>query len=73
MGIDSKYGKIDIKGIPENEPIFIFRARDPMSAVAIKAYGEIREALLPNDKEGQERIKRDYRTFKAYTNKRMPD
>jgi len=41
MAIDLKYGKFDIEGIGENEPIFILRGRDLASTVAILAYYEI--------------------------------
>ena len=41
MAIDKKYGQIDIKGIPADEPVFVLRAKDRLSAPAIQAYAEM--------------------------------
>lgn len=38
MAIDSKYGSIDIPGIPENEPVFILRGQDKATPTTIHDY-----------------------------------
>lgn len=38
MATDRKYGKIEIPGIPEDEPVFIIRAKDKISLEVIEAY-----------------------------------
>lgn len=40
MAQDSKYGKIDIEGIPDDEPIFILRAQDKAAPQTINQYAE---------------------------------
>lgn len=38
MARDLKYGKIDIPGIGEDEPVFIIRAQDGLSIKTIRGY-----------------------------------
>lgn len=38
MGVSGKYGVISIRGIGEEEPVFILRAQDKLSAPAIEMY-----------------------------------
>lgn len=38
MATSGKYGKLDIPGIGDNEPVFILRAQDKLAADAIKLY-----------------------------------
>lgn len=38
MAIDMKYGEIDITGIPDDEPVFVIRAKDQASVNSIKDY-----------------------------------
>lgn len=38
MAISEKYGKINIKGIGDDEPVFIIRARDRLSEHSILMY-----------------------------------
>lgn len=40
MAKDSKYGDIDVPGIPDDEPIFIIRAKDKSAPQAIMQYAE---------------------------------
>lgn len=41
MAIDNKYGKIDIPGIPDDEPVFVIVAQDKLAPEAIKGYSSI--------------------------------
>lgn len=38
MAVDRKYGKVSIKGIPANEPVFILRAQDLLAVKTIARY-----------------------------------
>ena len=40
MAIDSKYGKLNIPPIGDDEPVFILRARDPFAIGVIRHYLE---------------------------------
>lgn len=40
MAIDSKYGEIEITGIPADEPVFILRAQDILTPDMVLRYGE---------------------------------
>ena len=38
MAIEGKYGKVDVPGIPDDEPIFILRAQDSLADKAMWSY-----------------------------------
>lgn len=38
MAIDFKYGEIEISGIPDDEPVFVIRAKDQASVDSIRDY-----------------------------------
>ena len=38
MAISGKYGKVDIPGVGENEPVFVLRAQDTLAPTTIKMY-----------------------------------
>jgi hypothetical protein len=38
MASDLKYGQIDVPGIPEDEPIFILRAKDKLALSTVVYY-----------------------------------
>ena len=38
MAVSSKYGKVNISKIGENEPVFILRAQDELAESAIRMY-----------------------------------
>ena len=40
MAQDSKYGQIDIPGIPADEPVFIIRGKDVAAPEAVRGYAE---------------------------------
>jgi hypothetical protein len=38
MAVSGKYGKVDIPNVGDEEPVFILRAKDKLSAPAIELY-----------------------------------
>ena len=38
MALSGKYGKLNISGIADDEPVFILRAQDVLAATAVKMY-----------------------------------
>jgi len=38
MALSTKYGEVDIPGIPEDEPVFILRAQDTLATSTIEMY-----------------------------------
>ena len=71
MAIDSKYGYIDIPGIPDDMPVFIVIGRDPIGGPTVKFYTDRRNELLPHDYEFQRRSEQTLRDF-ANCQKRLP-
>lgn len=45
MAQDRKYGAVEIPGIPDDEPVFIIRAKDKCSPRAIRRYAEEAEGV----------------------------
>ncbi len=43
MAQDLKYGKLDIPGIGEDEPVFVIRGRDVLALPAIESYSLMAE------------------------------
>lgn len=41
MAIDTKYGKVHVPGIPDDEPIFIIRGQDKAATAAVLRYAEM--------------------------------
>lgn len=41
MAKDSKYGDIDIPGIPPDEPVFILRGQDKLATILVHIYAEL--------------------------------
>ncbi len=41
MAKDTKYGDVSIPGIPDDEPVFIMRAKDSCAPQAINQYAEL--------------------------------
>jgi hypothetical protein len=59
MAVSSKYGKLNIKSIGDDEPVFIIRAQDKLAIFAIEMYKEIAGFHdLPITSELQEEIER---------------
>lgn len=38
MAIEKKYGKLDIPGIPDDEPVFVIRAQDAYALDTLRDY-----------------------------------
>lgn len=51
MALDMKYGQIDIPGIPEDEPVFILRAKDSLSELAISEYQSLYVKFKNHEKD----------------------
>lgn len=44
MALSGKYGKLNIPGIAEGEPVFILRAQDRLSETAVRMYQLLAES-----------------------------
>ncbi len=62
--------KADGTAIPADEPVMIFRARDPLAAPAIRTYLQLAAGVL-NAPE-LEMLKKRVVEFESYADKRMP-
>ena len=71
MARDTKYGDVDIKGVPENEPIFILRAQDVFAIHLLKVYRGLREST--GDVLGMRRVNYTIDLFKDWKFKKVPD
>ncbi len=54
MARDNKYGQIEIKGLPADEPVFVLRAQDALALPAILQYlhnvqslGRVDDPMVP--------------------------
>jgi hypothetical protein len=45
MAVSGKYGKIEIEGIGEDEPVFILRAKDRAAMAAVDRYAQAARTL----------------------------
>lgn len=70
MAYDSKYGLLEIKGIPEKEPIFILRAQDVFAIHMLKVYRGLRESS--GDIPGMQSVQATIDAFKNWTYKKIP-
>jgi len=79
MGYDSKYGRVTTEhgDIPDDEPVFVFRARDLLAPDAIDAYAaRCRETARPEFHVAlAERTAEDFREWQRANpgRVRMPD
>ncbi len=71
MANENKYGQINIQGIPDNEPIFVFRAQDALAGIVLKFYQELRRSA--GDREGAESINLAIKRFEVWETKKLPD
>jgi len=71
MARDLKYGDVDIKGVPENEPIFILRAQDAFAIHVLKVYRGLRESS--GDTDGERSVNHSIDAFKSWMFKKVPD
>jgi len=71
MAIENKYGDVNVPGIPENEPIFIFRAQDIFAGLILRMYQEFRRSS--GDRKGADNISLAISRFDAWGTKKIPD
>jgi hypothetical protein len=71
MAIEAKYGKIDIPGIPENEPVFIMRAQDAFAGYVLEQYANLREGA--GDFDGASDVMEVRASFQDWPTKKIPD
>ncbi len=71
MAKSSKYGKIDIPKIGEDEPVFILRAQDKLAEAALQMYGALARSHGSRVSNG---IEQEIEAFKKWTGKKkVPD
>lgn len=71
MAVSKKYGKVDIPGIGEEEPVFILRAQDLLAPWAIEVY---RILCASHGAKAHEGLKEVIEAFKGWPGKRkLPD
>ncbi len=70
MAKDTKYGEINVPGIPANEPVVVFRARDAFAVAVLRQYQELR--LSSGDREGAQDLELTIKQFEAWPEKRLP-
>jgi len=71
MARDAKYGDVRIKGIPEDEPVFIFRAQDMLVPLVLAYYRDLREAM--GDHDVVDRIEHQRKRFITWKPRKLPD
>lgn len=71
MAREAKYGNLTIPGIPDDEPVFIFRAQDQLAPVALEAYKAAREGV--GDIAGADGVSQAIHDFSQWPMKKMPD
>lgn len=71
MALSSKYGKITIPKVGENEPVFILRAQDKLAEAALQMYRALAASHGSRVSEG---LEKEIETFKKWTGKKkVPD
>ncbi len=71
MAISSKYGKINIPRISEDEPIFILRAQDKLAEAALQMYGALARSHGSRVSNG---LEQEIEAFRKWTGKKkIPD
>lgn len=71
MAVSGKYGKINIAGIAENEPVFILRAQDKLAEAAIQMYQSL--AASHGSPVGPS-LDKEIQAFKGWNGKKkLPD
>lgn len=75
MGFSLKYGKVTLekKVIPDDEPVFVFRAQDSLALIALGAYYEAVLVSGSMDDAGLERLKQQMANFRSWPTKKPPD
>ncbi len=69
-GVDTKYGPLNIKGVPSNEPVFVLRGQDAHAVYLLQEY----QALAgSHNKHMEEAMELVIARFKAWQPKKLPD
>jgi hypothetical protein len=73
MAKERKYGNVTVenKSIPEDEPVFLFRAQDELASAALRYYAALRSA--DGDTEGARRVMFSANDFDRWPKKKRPD
>ena len=71
MAISSKYGKVDIPKIGDNEPVFILRAQDKLAEASIQSYKSL---AASQGSKVVNTLDKEIAAFKNWKgNKKLPD
>jgi len=71
MAISTKYGKINISNIADDEPVFILRAQDRLAEHAIEMY---RSLAASHDSAVVEKLPAAIKDFRTWSgSKKLPD
>jgi hypothetical protein len=71
MAVSGKYGSIVIAKIPEDEPVFVFRAQDLLTVPVLEVYKTL---LTVHDSQLASDLEKEISRFRAWGKKRkIPD
>lgn len=71
MAISGKYGKVEIPGVGEDEPVFILRAQDRLAPAAMEMYKALAASHGSTVAEG---LDREIDAFRRWSGpKKLPD
>ncbi len=75
MGFSLKYGTVTLekKVIPDDEPVFVFRAQDRIALIALGAYYEAVLVSGSMDDANLGRLKQQMANFRSWPTKKLPD
>jgi hypothetical protein len=73
MAIDNKYGRLDIPGIPENEPVFVLRAQDSFALPTIIYYKMLVSGLGRLEDKMVSGLSRTIYGFSKWAERKLPD
>lgn len=74
MAIDNKYGRIEIPGIPDDEPVFVLRAQDALAVPTICHYSSLVRELQRHEDKMLEALRLVLRKFSEWKSPRkLPD
>jgi len=70
MAISQKYGKINIEGVPDNEPVFVVRAQDALGIPVLIEYA--RQRLNINTEFNKDEFKKIVVSFADWSPTKLP-
>ena len=71
MAKDRKYGIVDVKGIAEDEPIFVLRGQDAFAVATLKFYRGLRDSS--GDFGAVNSLDFTISEFRSWQPKKIPD